>query len=68
MQGSEIVIYVLAFFSSFFLFLVLSELYFRWRYKKILKFADKSDRYPTIHEIYLAQKKFWIWPIKKAFK
>jgi len=57
------------FFTAFFVGFVFFEFYLRYRYQRILKFIHSNPNIKLDHHcVYEAQKKFWIWPIRRAFR
>ena len=58
-----------AFFTAFFIGFITFEIYLRYRYQRILKFIHSDPDIELTHTcVYEAQKRFWIWPIRRAFK
>ncbi len=43
------------------------EILFRYRAKKLYEYFMRNSGTITIDQIIAAQKKFWVWPISKAF-
>lgn len=51
------------------LFFAASSLYMKYRLKKIYEFLyNQSEIKVEMQHIIQAQRKFWVWPIKRVFK